>query len=340
MTKLLLTTASSERVHGGVEVFSKYLKQTFPDLEILSFDDIAFEKKLFKPLKEPLKAKYLCNKAMQLINELKPEVIFTNGLTGFALEKNKINVPIINICHGTYSAFADNAIKKLSFEYLRTRFIYSFYEKKAAENADIIIANSKFTQENIKKYYNLESTVIYNGIDTSLFDKTEKEKARELLHLNQENIVLFVGRPDYAKGFDIFKKLSRIYKEVQFVAVTFPKAVDKKIKCFNSMPIEKLALFYSAADFFIMPSRFEGFGFVSVEAAYNDLPMIASKTGILKEVNFNNTITIDKISLKAFSDAFNQLKTMKFENSNKKLIEERFSLKTMKKEYENLIKSL
>ena len=48
------------------------------------------------------------------------------------------------------------------------------WDKKAAQRPDIFIANSRNTQERIKKYYERESTVVY-----PFFQKNKEERIKK-----------------------------------------------------------------------------------------------------------------------------------------------------------------
>ncbi|WP_369781564.1 glycosyltransferase [Pseudomonas sp. WC2401] len=68
---------------------------------------------------------------------------------------------------------------------------------------------------------------------------------------------------------------------------------------------EDLQSLYLTADILIVPSRWEGFGLVAVEAMRAGLPVIASNVGGLAEVVEDNAtgILIDPNSVQALVDA-------------------------------------
>ena len=282
--KVLLTLASSSKVKAGVEIFNDHLKKVFPDLKILDYDSI--REKFAEPVsvfKEPIYAKRLCKWFMD--SGFKTDAVFTNGMYGWALDKNILKCPIINIQHGTYAAFAHFARKKKSLDYWRIRYIYSYFEKLSAKNADLVIANSEFTKENLKKYYNVESISINNAVDTSLVRPAKKNLARKKLGLPaNKKIGIFVGRPDYTKGWDIFLNIVEKFPGIFFIAILFPKIESqlKNLKIFSNVKYSDLKHYYSSADFCVFPSRFEGFGYSPLEALACNIPVVANTTGVLK----------------------------------------------------------
>src|SRR5581483_6937826 len=57
------------------------------------------------------------------------------------------------------------------------RLIRKYIDKTNIEKAKVVLANSRFSQKNIKKAYGIDSEVVYMGVDTSVFKplKTSKE---------------------------------------------------------------------------------------------------------------------------------------------------------------------
>lgn len=339
--KVLLTLESSERVKAGVEVFTDHLKRALPDLEIIDYEKAARyvgPSANFAPLKEPLKslaiAKYLKKSGIQ------PEIIFANNLHAWPLKKNK--TPIVTIFHGTFASFAEEAMQKPSLNYLRTRFIYSFFERTSGKNANVCIANSAFTAQLMKKDYGLDARVIYNAIDTEMFKSLSKAKARLKLGWGNEKVVLFVGRPDYTKGFDVVEDVARMMPDIKFVSILFPRNESKlqNHKTLEALKHSELPMYYSAADVLLYPSRFEGFGFVPLEALACNLPVVASNTGVLTELDINGLTKINGFHPMVYAEAIrNILETEKPINSHNE-IAENFSLLKFSRNYKQLVETI
>lgn len=336
--KVLLTFAKSSSLKGGTEVFSGHLHKVFPDLNIMDFKDTGdtgFKSSLFK---EPLMAKSVCKHFLKTIKGQKPEAIFTNGMFGWYLKD--LGVPIINIQHGGYAAFADSALKRRTLNYWRIRYIYSHFEKLSAKRSSIVISNSKFTKNNIKKYYGIESEVIYNCIDTEVFKPLKKEKARSILNLPEnKKTAIFVGRPDYTKGFDILEKLAYLRKDILFICVLNPhvEARHGNIRIFSGIEQKKLNVFYSAADFLVYPSRFEGFGYVPLEALACNTPVIANKTGILTEISAEGIFTVNGNKPESYIKQIDEIPE-KIDSNH--YIRKKFSFGHFSDEHKRILKSI
>jgi glycosyltransferase involved in cell wall biosynthesis len=110
-------------------------------------------------------------------------------------------------------------------------------------------------------------------------------------------MLLYVGRIDWNK------RLEKIIESMPVILKDFPSAkfvvvgpdysnhvnklldvatrleVEHSIVITGNVPREKLAEFYSAADLFLFPSSYEGFGLSMLEAMSSRVPVIASPSG-------------------------------------------------------------
>jgi glycosyltransferase involved in cell wall biosynthesis len=105
--------------------------------------------------------------------------------------------------------------------------------------------------------------------------------------------VLFVGRLDRQKGVDIlYKALKRLEDRAVAVVVGAAVVADRSGSPPtppNARPMgwlgrEQIAVLCRAADVLVVPSRWEGFGLVALEAMRCGCAVVASRTGGLPEV--------------------------------------------------------
>ena len=281
MNAILLTGQHFAGIPAGVERFSGLLKKAFPSLEILSFDTLFEKTPPF--VAEPFKSWRLADALQKKPESFSPDIVFFNGMYGWALPK-KTPFLKIGICHGTYHSFARHALP-LGLEKIRTGLVFAWFEKKSFENADCVISNSSFTKKILQDDYGVKSVSLPFGIDFSVFKPADKTKAKQRAQIPPEKpLVLFVGRPDYTKGFDLFEQLARNNPQWHFLAVTFPKTKSRFVDCRGPFNSQELSLYYSAADAALLPSRFESFGFATLEALACHTPVVASNFGIAREL--------------------------------------------------------
>jgi D-inositol-3-phosphate glycosyltransferase len=151
------------------------------------------------------------------------------------------------------------------------------------------------------------------GVDLELFQPHDQQEAREQLELPDGPLVLFVGRIDPVKGIDTllegFKSLidSRDWHgeipTLVFIGGTIDDGplgsgmdedlrrirdqadelgLSENILFRGSQPRELMPLYYSAVDVCTVPSRYESFGLVAVEAMACGTPIVASRVGGLQ----------------------------------------------------------
>lgn len=344
MNVLLLTSTNDPRVKAGVETYNDYLKKVFPGLKIIGYDTIkpsAFE--WFSPLKEPIKANAVGSFVKKNLGKLKPGLIITNGMYGWSITEKNTKCPIINISHGTFPGLALNAIRRTSPEFYRTLFGYAFFEMLSMKNASVVVANSRLTMELNKKYYGVDSIVIHNPVDTKTFAPIGKKNARQKLGLDErKRIGLFVGRPEYQKGFDLFEKIAGMRPEMDFISITFPKTKGNKknIKGALVKNRKELALYYAAADFVVFPSRFEGFGFVPIEALSCNTRVISSNVGIAMETSVHGLEIVPSLELEAWLMAVDRIVAKKSRASPAEIVKKRFGFGAFRAKFLDLTRRL
>jgi glycosyltransferase involved in cell wall biosynthesis len=347
----LITPYKSSDVKGGIETFNDYLKKVFPELVIIDYQtskNHSFLSKL-KPLPiismEDPKRALICGKYFLKLHSKSPfDVVFANGMFGWYLNFRKLDIPMVNLHHGSYASFADNALQKNSIDYFVTKHLYGPFEKLSGRNKENI-AVSGFIKEQIKRYYGLDSTVIHNCVDVKRFKPIAKDDAREELKLPPDTpIGIFVGRPSYSKGFDVFLKTAELNKNVDFLCVTEAeiKPPNKNVIVRSKVPNEDMYMYYSASDFLIFPSRFEGCSYVPLEAMACNLPVIASKTGLFYEMEDPSSIgyVIPSFDPAEYSRVVRLVVSENVKFRPRKFVVEHFTFDVFKRNYRDLVNKL
>lgn len=171
--------------------------------------------------------------------------------------------------------------------------IYSFVEKILSIPTDKIINISNYEQNQAIKYgFNKNKMImIYNGVE----DKVNKSNLKLNWDRNKINL-LFVGRLDRQKGLDLFldvynkMELDNIHLYVIGTSVldsSLPQNTEY-VTYLGWVDNKDIDVYYQACDAVIMPSRWEGFGLVAIEAMRNSKPVIVSNAGALPELIKNN----------------------------------------------------
>lgn len=188
-------------------------------------------------------------------------------------------------------------------------------EKAALEKADYVtVVGESYYKEDEKELfarYIEKVTCVFNGIDTKFWSVKEcfnpqiprSERRREILQnygLTDGVFYIYVGRFDpVQKGVDILLKASQSFLETENVRMMIIGLGDKNLerasqeleKKFSSKlkVINKLLNpscirdLYCSADFAMIPSIFEPFGLVQLEAMSCECIPIGSRTGGIKD---------------------------------------------------------
>ena len=152
----------------------------------------------------------------------------------------------------------------------------------SSSRPDVMVANSKETAKRINKYYRRQALVLYPPVKDPLIKLTQKQKATKDYYLT-------VNRLTKPKHIEVLIEAANILGVTLYVVGTGRemgplKALAKKNVIFTGEVSEtQLSELYFGAKAFLFASVDEEFGIAPVEAMMRGLPVIAYKSGGLKE---------------------------------------------------------
>jgi glycosyltransferase involved in cell wall biosynthesis len=168
-------------------------------------------------------------------------------------------------------------------------------QQEVYENASGIFTSSEWIKNNICSYIDEPQKIFAMGIGHPY---SKIQITEETLIKRFENpVLLFVGNDGIRNGVDIvievFKQVKNELKNIKLKIVTsverLPKQTKKlinnlpDIELYNNVEPEELAEFYLSSSLFVMPSRFEPFGKVFIEAMAFGLPVIGANSCAMPE---------------------------------------------------------
>jgi glycosyltransferase involved in cell wall biosynthesis len=194
---------------------------------------------------------------------------------------------------------------------------------------------SEYAKRDFKAVAGLEATVVPYGIDFKKFKR--KKGNRNLiksLGLEGKIVLLSVGRLSPQKGFVyLLKALSKVkQKEKNFKLLLIGDGEDRKklenlcknlgleeeVVFLGKIFHDKLPDYYHVADIFILPSLYESFGIVFLEAMAAGLPIISTNVAAVPEtVNENVGILVKPKNVEELAKAI--LKLMKDKKARRRM---------------------
>lgn len=181
---------------------------------------------------------------------------------------------------------------------------YALLFKTAARNCTVI-AISKVVANHLEKIVGVRKKnirLIYNAIPDKTLKQSKEELQSELNIPTNSFCVLFVGRLEIAKSVDTLLYAVHVLKgripRLHIVIVGDGSMKDNLKRLSMELYISELVHFagsttqaekyFSASDVFVLPSIFEGFGIVIIEAFRSSLPVVASDIEGPKELITHN----------------------------------------------------
>jgi glycosyltransferase involved in cell wall biosynthesis len=192
---------------------------------------------------------------------------------------------------------------------LRNRLYLNRLIKRSLKISDRIIAVSEHTKKDILQNYGIDERkvkVIYEGVDGSFRPINDpQEEIKRLLKTKYGitgNFILTVSLlsprknlVSLIKAFSILKKKALIDHQLVIAGrrgwlfkEIFKAAADNEyhrdIVFCGFVPHEDLVKFYNAADVFVYPSLYEGFGLPLLEAMSCNCPVVTSACSCIPEI--------------------------------------------------------
>src|SRR3989339_501548 len=179
---------------------------------------------------------------------------------------------------------------------------------------DIMVANSKETALRIAKYYRRESVVLYPPVFDPKIKLTEKYK-------KTKDYYITVNRLSKPKHIEVLIEAANEIGITLYVVGTGRefgrlKAQAKKNVIFTGeISDAELSRLYMGAKGFLFASVDEEFGIAPVEAMMHGIPVIAYKSGGLKETvkDGSNGFLVDKLNSQEYIKAIRKLEKQNYQ---------------------------
>lgn len=187
------------------------------------------------------------------------------------------------------------------------------YGERALLKSDhTLVFSTEAELDDVERMYGFRpssTAIIPPGVDRDRFSPMAARRAREQLSLGSQLVVLFVGRMDRAKGVDQLLEacaslLRGRSRDIRLVIVggddhhrdSVAQSELERLKSISSelslegvidfrgvVPQDELPLYYAASDVCVVPSRYESFGMVAIEAMSSGRPVVGFRSRGLEQ---------------------------------------------------------
>lgn len=195
--------------------------------------------------------------------------------------------PYMLICHGSDVCAMNKGLIKV-------------LKRRALKRAKAVTVVSNELKMQLERTFHLDNILIRPmGIDISDFQLSDHQSASEKFANTESKTILFVGRLDKIKGVEyLIDAMKDIDAKLLIVGDGIlreklenqAKQYGNKIQFCGARKHSELPKIYAQADVFVAPSitlengATEGFGLVLIEAMASGTPVIATKTGGMKDI--------------------------------------------------------
>lgn len=239
-------------------------------------------------------------------------------------------------------------------KYLYQFFLDLFFRKRIQKNANFILAKTSLAKKYLEKKNYKNIVILPIGLDeieksSSCLDATISNFKSQF-----KNLLLYVGKIEKRRNpFFLIDILQNVDLDTAMIVIgngplqeqmkdyATQKNVTNRLLMVNSVPNNEMHEIYKACDIFLLPTNYEIYGMVIMEALYNGIPVISTpeagpltiltdeKLGVCLPLNI--TKWIDKIY------QYLNGKNIDIASYRSEIIKKNFNWNTIAKQYYSII---
>lgn len=182
-------------------------------------------------------------------------------------------------------------------------------ESQIASYVDKVIVSTAHERGALQRLYHAPEEkvcVVPAGVDLALFRPGDQRAARRRLGLDGHCTLLYVGRLEPIKGLEVLIHTLSVLEAPRAVrllvvggdehneeygklkSLAQQLAIEDKVEFLGILDHKLLPLYYQAADICVVPSYYESFGLVALEAMACGTPVVASRVAGLQTIVRDN----------------------------------------------------
>jgi glycosyltransferase involved in cell wall biosynthesis len=267
---------------GGVETFTRRLLSVFPGSEVVAYDGASGPRLL---LDEARDARAVLPRLRERVAALRPAVIVANGAAAWTIRgprARELGVPVVTVYHGTYAGFGRAIAPVARWRGFVAKSYGAWLERRAGRERAAVVAVSARVAAEAELFYGATPRIIENcaTLDAATLPGSDSARARLGLPRDQR-VLLFVGRAQRTKGFDLLVRLAKWRADWTILCAGVTPRPDHptNLRALGVLSGVQLADAYAACDAVIHPSWYEGCPFALLDAIACDRPIVTTATG-------------------------------------------------------------
>ena len=220
---------------------------------------------------------------------------------------------------GRYAVVMHDALLEVlpgafSRQALRRRGLY----RRSAERAALVLAPSEASKRDLERVYDLEPErvrAIQLGVDDRFRLATDEDalRVRETYGLGERPVILFVGKLTRRRNLpNLVQGVAKLRSDHVLVLagedhVGLGLADNDRLRVLGFVPDDDLPALYRAAEIFVYPSDYEGFGIPVLESMAAGTPVVTLDNSALAEVAGDAAVLLPDAGVDELAGAFERL---------------------------------
>ncbi len=256
--------------------------------------------------------------------------LFRNKFDGILYPKGSI--PISHLLIKAKKIYVVHDLGYFVKEFQAYPFLDTLFMKRqmrfSCKFADVVVAISNFTKEDIIKRFGTDSKkikMIYEGVDESFKKVESKKRIDDCIERNNIKLPFLF----YSGSLSPRKNLLRVLKAFNKIKDEIPHSLvmtgriswgetgideyieknklQDRVNILGFVSEEDLLTLYSIADLYLFPSLYEGFGLPILEAQACGCPVLTSNLASMPEVGGEAAVIVNPYSIKEISDGMKEV---------------------------------
>lgn len=236
----------------------------------------------------------------------------------------KRNLKNVITIHDLAYKYYPETMPESTLRYLKNRL------PEIAQKADHLIADSESTKADIIKFLAVSGekvTAVPLGVSQNFRPVTDPSRLSEIRERYRlpEKMILYLGTIEPRKNISgVLSAYASLCKDSDYTHdlviaggmgwksrtlsdLIKTLGIEKRVRCTGYVADKDLPGLYSAADLFVFPSLYEGFGLPVLEAMACGVPVVTSGVSSLPEVAGDAAVLVDPHSVSEIASGMNRL---------------------------------